>query len=112
MSMTRLVVLLGAMAGIGIAVVALRVEQSATLWRIQELQFRETQLRRDIWRQQMELGRLRSPHLVRERVERLKEASAMPADASDEPDEGEAQPTSLPLSSSGGGPPRGSSSDH
>jgi hypothetical protein len=71
MTIPRMVGLLVALTVIGIAVVVIRVDQAVTSRRIQELQFRQTDLRRQIWTQEMELARLRSPRMIRERAERF-----------------------------------------
>jgi hypothetical protein len=60
-----------ALTAIGIGVVAIRVDQARTTRRIQDLQFQQTDLQREIWRQEMELARLRSPQMIRERLERF-----------------------------------------
>ena len=71
MTIPRMVGILIALTVIGIAVVVIRVDQAATSRRIQELQFRQTDLRRQIWTQELELARLRSPRMIRERAERF-----------------------------------------
>jgi len=71
MTIPRMVGVLIALAVIGIAVVVIRLDQAATSRRIQELQFRQTDLRRRIWTQELELARLRSPRMIRERAERF-----------------------------------------
>jgi hypothetical protein len=71
MTVPRAVGLLAALSAVGIAVVALRAEQTRHTRRIQELQFRQVELRRQIWDQEMELARLRAPGIVRERAVRL-----------------------------------------
>ena len=71
MTIPRAVGLLVALSAVGIAMVALRAEQARHTRRIQELQFRQVELRRQIWDQEMELARLRAPGIVRERAVRL-----------------------------------------
>ena len=71
MTIPRMVGVLIALTVIGIAVVVLRVDQAATSRRIQELQFTQTDLRRRIWTEELELARLRSPRMIRERAERF-----------------------------------------
>ncbi|NLX23298.1 MAG: hypothetical protein GXY55_16730 [Phycisphaerae bacterium] len=71
MTIPRMVGLLVSLAAIGIAVVVVRVDQMLVMRRIQQLQFRQTDLRREIWTQEMELARLRSPRMIRERAERI-----------------------------------------
>jgi hypothetical protein len=71
MTIPRMVGLLLGLTAIGIAVVALRVEQGRYMRRIQEMQFEQAQLRQNIWTLDMELARLRSPQMIRERAVRL-----------------------------------------
>ena len=71
MTMPRMLVLALIMSLAGIAVIALRVEQSRHLRRIQELQFQESQLKQRIWHQEIELARLQSPQMIRDRADRL-----------------------------------------
>ncbi len=83
MTIPRMVGVLVGMAAIGVAVVALRLEQSQHLREIQKLQFRQAELRQQLWSQNMELARLRSPQMVRERAARFGvEASPEPAPVS------------------------------
>jgi hypothetical protein len=63
--------LLLALTVVGLGVVVIRVDEAAISQRIQELQFRQTELRRQLWTQEMELARLRSPGMIRERAERF-----------------------------------------
>lgn len=72
MTIPRMLGLLVALAAVGTAVVVIRVDESRVSHRIQKLQFRETDLRREIWTQELRLAQLRSPGLVRERATRLK----------------------------------------
>ena len=71
MTISRMVGLLVTLAAIGIGVVAIRVDQARTTRRIQDLQFQQTDLQRKIWQQEMDLARLRSPQMIRERIERF-----------------------------------------
>jgi len=71
MTIPRVVGLLIVLVVIGIAAVAMRVEQARHARRIQELQFRQTELRQQIWGQEMELARLRAPGMIRQRAGRL-----------------------------------------
>ena len=71
MTIPRMVVLLILLAIVGIAAVAIRVEQTRSSWRIQQMQFEQARLEREICTQRMELARLRSPGMVRERAARL-----------------------------------------
>jgi hypothetical protein len=67
MTIPRMLVLLIGLSVIGVAVVAVRVEESRVLRRIQELQFEEIEARREIRTQEMKLWALRSPPMIRER---------------------------------------------
>ena len=71
MTIPRVVGVLVGLTLIGVAVVAMRTEQTRHLRSIQDLQFRQTELRQRIWSQEMELARLRSPQMIRERAERF-----------------------------------------
>jgi len=71
MTIPRMVGLLVALAVVGLGVVVIRVDQAAITQRIQDCQFRQTQLRRQLWTQEMELARLRSPGMIRDRAERF-----------------------------------------
>lgn len=71
MTIPRMVGLLAALAMVGIAVVMMRADQRQISQRIQELQFRQTELQREVWTQDMELARIRSPAMIRERAERF-----------------------------------------
>ncbi len=71
MTTARLVGVLVGLALIGIAVVAIRVDQSRVSQRIQKLQFQQTEVSREIWTQEMEMARLRSPQAIREQAGRL-----------------------------------------
>lgn len=71
MTIPRMLGLLIVLTTIGVAVVLMRGQQVRHLRRIQEWQFRQTELRQQIWSQEMELARLRSPQMIRERAERF-----------------------------------------
>lgn len=71
MTIGRMVGLLLGLAVIGVAVVAIRLEHARHMRQIQVLQFEQAELRRHIWAQEMELGRLRSPQMIRERAARF-----------------------------------------
>jgi hypothetical protein len=71
MTIPRMVGLSIALALLGIAVVAVRLEQARHMRQIQMLQFRQADLRQKIWTQEMELARLRSPQMIRERAARF-----------------------------------------
>jgi beta-lactamase regulating signal transducer with metallopeptidase domain len=71
MTITRMIAVLSVMTLIGIAVVSLRVSQARYTRQIQQLRFREVELRQRLWEQEMELARLRSPRMIRERAVRL-----------------------------------------
>jgi len=68
MTVPRMVALLAVLALVGLAVVAMRVEQSIITRRIQLLQFHQSELNRKIWTQEIELARLRSLKEIRERA--------------------------------------------
>jgi len=65
---TGLLVLSGAL---GIAVVVLRADQVRRSNHIQQLQFEQIALRQVIWTKEMEIARLRSPQMIRDRTSRL-----------------------------------------
>lgn len=71
MTIPRMVGLLMALTAIGLAVVSLRTDQSRRMRHIQELQNQHKELRQQIWMQEMELARLRSPQMIRERAARF-----------------------------------------
>jgi hypothetical protein len=59
------------LAVIGIAIVAIRVDQSRVSQRVQKYQSQQTNLSREIWTQEMEMARLRSPQAIRAQAGRL-----------------------------------------
>ncbi len=71
MTMPRMVGLLLGLAMVGVAVVALRLEQAQHMREIQQLQVQQTEARQKILSQNIELARLRSPQMVRERAARF-----------------------------------------
>ncbi|NLX14451.1 MAG: hypothetical protein GXY44_12465 [Phycisphaerales bacterium] len=71
MTMPRIVGVLSALASIGIAVVVLRADQARHARQIQKLHIEQQQMHQRIWEQEMEMARLRSPRMIRERAERL-----------------------------------------
>ncbi len=71
MTIPRMVGLSIAMAAIGVAVVAIRLEQARHMREIERLQFKQTELRQKIWSQEMELARQKSPQMIRERATRF-----------------------------------------
>ncbi len=71
MTVPRMVGLLVGLTAIGVAVVALRLEHARHMRQIQVLQFQQSELRQKIWSQDMELARLRSPQMIRERAARF-----------------------------------------
>lgn len=85
MTIPRMVGLLVGLALLGVAVVAMRVDQARMSWKIQEMQFQKMRMDREAWSQEIELARLRSPDAVRERAIQL---GIMP-----EPKSTTAQPT-------------------
>jgi hypothetical protein len=71
MTTARLVGVLLGLAVIGIAIVAIRVDQSRVSQRIQKHQSEQANLSREIWTQEMEMARLRSPQAIRAQAGRL-----------------------------------------
>ena len=69
MTIPRMVGVLIALTLVGVVVVAIRADQSATSRRIQKLGFRKSALHQQIWSQEMELADLRSLARIRERAE-------------------------------------------
>lgn len=88
MTIPRVLLLLIGLSGVGVAVVAIRVEESRTLRRIQELQFAETAARQEIRAQEMTLWTLRAPPNIRERAEQLRPAVESPPAKSGTPTRG------------------------
>jgi hypothetical protein len=78
MTIPRMLILLLGLSAIGSAVVAIRVEESRVLRRIQELQNEEAEARREIRAQEMKLWSLRAPTNIRERSEQLRPAPEPP----------------------------------
>ncbi len=70
MTVCRAAALLVTFAAIALGVVFLRGEQTRTAARIHQLQVSKDRLRHESWDLQMEIARLRTPDLIRERVER------------------------------------------
>ena len=62
-----LLVLFGVLAA---AVIGLRAEQIRAAARIEQLQWERVALRRSVWAVQMEVGRVRNPQQIRDRVAR------------------------------------------
>ncbi len=83
MTIPRMVGLLLALTVVGLGVVVIRVDEAAISQRIQELQFRQTELRRQLWTQEMELARLRSPDMIRDRAERFGLSTSLAATEKD-----------------------------
>ena len=71
MTTARLVGVLVGLALIGITIVVIRVDQSRVSQRLQKYQFQQTSLSREIWTQEMEMARLRSPQAIRAQAGRL-----------------------------------------
>ncbi len=78
MTIPRMLVLLVGLSAIGIAVVAIRVEEGRVLRRIQEYQREETEARQEIRAQEMKLWTLRSPPTIRERAAQLGRRRPLP----------------------------------
>lgn len=71
MTIPRFIGLLAMFGGLGIAVVVLRADQVRRSNHIQQLQFQQIELQQTIWAKQMEIARLRSPEMIRDRAKRL-----------------------------------------
>jgi hypothetical protein len=69
MSVPRAVLILIGLGAIAGAVVHLRARSTTLAFEIQQLHRRQIELKQEIWRQEMEIARLRSPQLMRARVE-------------------------------------------
>ncbi len=78
MTIPRMLVLLLGLSSIGIAVVAVRVEESRVLRRIEELQFQEIEARREIRAQEMKLWALKSLPTIRERSAQIHAVTGSP----------------------------------
>jgi len=61
-------VLVVAMAAIAVGLIDLRGAERTARYEAQRLQFRQVELRRKLWDQQIELGELTAPRRVREQV--------------------------------------------
>jgi hypothetical protein len=71
-----------ALAGVALAVVFLRAEQTRCAARTLAMESRRIELRSELWALQTRAARLRAPHQIRDRVGRLEAAVAAP-DSSD-----------------------------
>ncbi len=88
MTVPRLIGLLVLFGSLGIVVVTMRADQVRRSNRIQQMQFEQLGRRQKIWANEMEIARLRSPQMVRERTRRLamplappyQDANILPAD--------------------------------
>ena len=69
MSTFRLLVVVSVFMLLGAAMVVLRAEQAQLAHQTARLQRQEIELQRRIWKQQLEIARLRAPNLVRNRRE-------------------------------------------
>jgi hypothetical protein len=87
MTVPRIIALLVYLTVLGIIVVATRAEQARHRRNIEELEFRHTALREQLWGQEMELARLRSPQTIRARFEQFQKESE-----ADSEEDAEAQP--------------------
>jgi len=67
MTLLRLVVICLVLVVVGATIVVLRTEQARAAHQAATLQRQTVQLQRRIWRQQLEVARLRAPALVRRR---------------------------------------------
>ena len=71
MTVPRLIVLLLFFGVLGIAVAALRAAPGRRSHRVQQMQFEQLTRRQRIWANEMEIARLRSPQMVRDRTKLL-----------------------------------------
>jgi hypothetical protein len=71
MTTARMVGVLLGLAIVGIAIVAIRVDQSRVSQRIEQHLTQQARLSREIWTQEMEMARLRSPQAIRAQAGRL-----------------------------------------
>lgn len=83
MTVGRAAFLLAMFAGMSICIVALRSEQARAASHIGRMQSRMVELRRAKWSLQAELGRVRTPRQVRDRVARWSLALEAPAPPSE-----------------------------
>lgn len=67
----RVTILLLILGGLAVAVAGMRVEQTRTMARIQQLRRRQGELREQIDTNQVRLARLRSPQRIEKRVGQL-----------------------------------------
>lgn len=67
----RIIVVLLIFCAAGVAVAGVRVEQARCMARIQQLRWKQIELKQTLHQQQLQLARLRSPEQVQERIERL-----------------------------------------
>lgn len=84
MTVSRAVYFLVVFAALAVAVIGLRTEQFRTAARIERLQRERMTLRRESWVLQIEIGRVRNPELIRNRVARWSldlDAPRAPSDA-------------------------------
>ncbi len=70
MTVLRAMGMLVVFAATAISVVTLRGEQARVASRIQQLQSQRVELRRESWSLELEIGRLRGPHTISDRVGR------------------------------------------
>ncbi len=71
MTIPRFLVLLALFAGLGMAVVALRADQVSRSHHIQEIMLEQTTSRRTMRSKEMDIARLRSPTMIRDRARRF-----------------------------------------
>ena len=79
MTAVRVSALLGAFAGIALTLVVLRVEQARCAARTVALEAEWVQTRRELWRLQSRVARLRAPGRLRDRMEWLETELTPPA---------------------------------
>lgn len=71
MTIPRFLVLLAVVGALGLAVVALRADQTRRSHHIQKLQYQQLELRRRIQANQVRIARQRSPQMIRDRAQRF-----------------------------------------
>ncbi len=74
---------LAMIAALAAAVVMIRSEQARCARRVQCLRSRQIKLEREGWSHQAEMARLRTPAMIRERVERMRLCVAPPRRGAD-----------------------------
>jgi len=78
MRLLRIGVLLAVLAALGVGVVHLRSEQARAASRALNLELKKVEIRRDLWRTQASIARLRTPDQIRGRLGRVELPLAPP----------------------------------